>query len=320
MKCLSCREFFLTSARHGRHLARQKKCEDFYDDLAEKKALQELEAVHARKCQPAPDPDNASRNMGARASSPVGLPPPVQENFLDLRRSQSPQETTNQDEHEGDSAKRRRVTVEEVEDIDTDLGPWICEDYPGLVAVSFGRAVTHFEDMRREQEALGQSVHGPFDDDEEWALAKWLAKRATHTGIDELCKLPIVRPISKTSPSQSYSHTVPSDTQSHAAELQEQEGLLQEGGQAADGSCLDMRYHNRRRGPGWPKRGGAYRRCGALAKEPGGLHTRLDWKSGLRKTHGLRTDQDQAQWCAVLWRVEHGGLVVGDTGELELCC
>lgn len=91
------------------------------------------------------------------------------------------------------------MTVEDVEDVDSeDLGPWICEDHPGLVAVSLGHAVTHFEDLQREREALGQTAHGPFANDEEWGLAKWLAKRATQTGIDEFCKLPIVRPVSTT--------------------------------------------------------------------------------------------------------------------------
>ncbi len=91
-----------------------------------------------------------------------------------------------------DSSKRRRVTVEEVEDEEGGHGPWVCTEYPGLVAQSLGEAVTHFEDCRREQEALGQGVHAPFADDEEWGMAKWLMKRPTQTGIDEMCKLPIV--------------------------------------------------------------------------------------------------------------------------------
>lgn len=91
------------------------------------------------------------------------------------------------------ASKRRRVTVEEIEDIEGGHGPWVCTDYPGLVAKSLGAAVTHFENYCKEQEALGESAYGPFTDEEEWGLVKWMMKRTTQTGIDEFCKLPIVR-------------------------------------------------------------------------------------------------------------------------------
>ncbi|KAI0824458.1 hypothetical protein BC628DRAFT_1411047 [Trametes gibbosa] len=90
--------------------------------------------------------------------------------------------------------KRCRVTIEEVEDEDSEgQSAWVREEYPGLVATSLGQAVTHFKAQHAEQTALKQSPHAPFTDNEEWGLAKWLVKRGTHTGIDEFCKLPITR-------------------------------------------------------------------------------------------------------------------------------
>ncbi|OJT11723.1 hypothetical protein TRAPUB_11785, partial [Trametes pubescens] len=93
----------------------------------------------------------------------------------------------------GVASKRRRVTVEEVEDVDGGRGPWVCVDYPGLVAQSLGVAVTHFEDLRQEQESLREPPHAPFANEEEWGLVKWLINRTTQTGADEFCKLPITR-------------------------------------------------------------------------------------------------------------------------------
>lgn len=95
VKCLSCRETFLDSARHGRHLARQKKCEDFYDKLAERKALDELHAARVKKCCPAgEDEHEASRNSAPQARSPAASPrrsPSVLYAELNEQRPLSPQ-------------------------------------------------------------------------------------------------------------------------------------------------------------------------------------------------------------------------------------
>ncbi|OCH83751.1 hypothetical protein OBBRIDRAFT_808769 [Obba rivulosa] len=56
-----------------------------------------------------------------------------------------------------------------------------------------GNAPTQFERTRHEQVADGQDIHGPFADDEEWNLAKWLIKNVGHTQADEFLKLPIIQ-------------------------------------------------------------------------------------------------------------------------------
>lgn len=222
--CLSCKARFPDTARHGRHLGKRKRCEHFYDTLAEATALRNLDAAatakghrtHLKQDMPLPE-------------APPASPAPSHEHYAeeDPERWPSPQDDVAA--AHGDSSKRRRVTVEEIEDADAGHGPWVCEDYPGSVAESLGEAVTHFEDLRREQNAQRQSPHAPFADEEEWGLAKWLAKRTTQGGVDEYCKLPIV------CISSPYYHVhshierrTPIDTQSHPPEFQEQASILQE--------------------------------------------------------------------------------------------
>lgn len=181
--CLSCRSPFPDTARHGRHLGKRKQCEDFYAALAEETALRNLDAASAQGHQVPLQPE---------AAPPAGPVLSHEHPEPDLGGWQSLQQDEDVAAAPRDPSKRRQVTVEEIEDVDAGHGPWVCEDYPGSVAKSLGKAVTHFEDLRREQNAQRQSPHAPFTDEEEWGLVKWLARRTMHGGVDEYCKLPIV--------------------------------------------------------------------------------------------------------------------------------
>ena len=92
---------------------------------------------------------------------------------------------------------RQFPTVEEVEDVD---GPQArrktyIEKYPGAAGASTGRCKTAFEIIDDNQVLEGAEVWGPFKDDEEWQLAKWLIKNVGHGQADTFLKLPIVSPI-----------------------------------------------------------------------------------------------------------------------------
>ncbi|KAG1799690.1 uncharacterized protein HD556DRAFT_1430484 [Suillus plorans] len=65
------------------------------------------------------------------------------------------------------------------------------QTYPGQVAQTLGQAKTLFDSIRAEQEAQGLDPWGPFADEEEWGLVKWLIARVGQTAIDEFMKLPI---------------------------------------------------------------------------------------------------------------------------------
>lgn len=57
----------------------------------------------------------------------------------------------------------------------------------------YGKSKTPFERIRDEEILKGAEVLGPFKDDEEWELAKWLIKNVGHTQAESFLKLPIVR-------------------------------------------------------------------------------------------------------------------------------
>ncbi len=58
--------------------------------------------------------------------------------------------------------------------------------------IAYSRGKTSFEKIHDEQILTGAEVLGPFKDDEEWELAKWLIKNVGHTAAEEFLKLPMV--------------------------------------------------------------------------------------------------------------------------------
>ena len=98
----------------------------------------------------------------------------------------------------GNSATSYRVTVEEVEDIE--LGglprrPWVGE-YPeeAHIAAVLRHASTIFEELRDQRENTGLTNYVPFENREEWELAKWLITSGlSQEAINEYLTLPIVR-------------------------------------------------------------------------------------------------------------------------------
>ncbi|KAK7059284.1 hypothetical protein R3P38DRAFT_3303354 [Favolaschia claudopus] len=68
------------------------------------------------------------------------------------------------------------------------------ERFPAKYAAgaTYGRAKTMFEHIRDDQILKGAEVLGPFADEEEWELAKWLIKNVGHNAAEAFLKLPIV--------------------------------------------------------------------------------------------------------------------------------
>ncbi|KAJ7442839.1 hypothetical protein FB451DRAFT_1437994 [Mycena latifolia] len=66
------------------------------------------------------------------------------------------------------------------------------QPFPGPAGATFGQGKTAFEVIRDEEILKGAEVLGPFKDDAEWQLAKWLIKHVGHTAADEFLKLSII--------------------------------------------------------------------------------------------------------------------------------
>ncbi|KAJ7040177.1 hypothetical protein C8F04DRAFT_1314136 [Mycena alexandri] len=70
---------------------------------------------------------------------------------------------------------------------------WFKDPAPTLGAgATYQPAKTSFELIRDEEILKGGTVLGPFRDDDEWQLAKWLIKHVGHTATEEFLKLPII--------------------------------------------------------------------------------------------------------------------------------
>jgi len=70
--------------------------------------------------------------------------------------------------------------------------PWLIQPYLGQVATVVREANVLFDAVHKEQDIQGNNPAAPFDDEEEWDLAKWLVKNVSQTGIKEFTKLAIV--------------------------------------------------------------------------------------------------------------------------------
>lgn len=66
------------------------------------------------------------------------------------------------------------------------------ECFPGPAGATFGKGKTMFEEIRDEEILKGAEVIGPFKDEAEWELAKWLIKHVGHTACEEFLQLSIV--------------------------------------------------------------------------------------------------------------------------------
>lgn len=91
------------------------------------------------------------------------------------------------------SETSQRASVKEVPD--EEMSPRYAEPCsPSLGAgASYGRKKTTFDIIRDEQVLRGAEIWGPFQNDAEWELAKWLIKNVGHNQAEEFLKLAVVR-------------------------------------------------------------------------------------------------------------------------------
>ncbi|KAJ6490457.1 hypothetical protein DFH09DRAFT_1252659 [Mycena vulgaris] len=71
---------------------------------------------------------------------------------------------------------------------------WYFEDFPKeeQAGATFGEGPTTFQTIRDDQILQGAEILGPFENDEEWELAKWLIKNVGHNQMEAFLKLPII--------------------------------------------------------------------------------------------------------------------------------
>ncbi|KAL0067725.1 hypothetical protein AAF712_005165 [Marasmius tenuissimus] len=84
----------------------------------------------------------------------------------------------------------RGVEIIDVEDDEVWINHFPSKKQAGY---AYGEGQTPFEGIRDDQISRGADVYGPFQDKEEWGLAKWLIKNVGHNATEEFLKLPIIQ-------------------------------------------------------------------------------------------------------------------------------
>lgn len=84
----------------------------------------------------------------------------------------------------------RRARVEDVDDL-TGSTRYI-NPYPKLAGAAKGRADPKFEQIKKEQYTQGKNPWAPFENQDEWELARWLSQNMGQAQTESYLKLPIV--------------------------------------------------------------------------------------------------------------------------------
>ncbi|KAJ7596914.1 Zn-finger domain-containing protein [Mycena floridula] len=167
--CKYCHRDFSTEAGVNHHQANAAACRQKRDT--------EFQHLRAEVAQGVSEP---------RCSSPHLPPAPI-----DIEPPASP--VAYQDGPEDIDARvpGRRVTIRDVED----LGDGFSQPFPeGREAgATFGHDRTTFQKIRDEQVLKGYEILGPFKDDDEWELAKWLLKNVGHNATEDFLKLGAIK-------------------------------------------------------------------------------------------------------------------------------
>ncbi len=182
-ECLFCHTALETEQGIRSHLRQRKECK-----LAYERSLAAAEtAAKAGTDTATPHPSSLSPFDNALPTFDAAYYT-IPRGPDNLNRDTSPDQN-------GSPSKCRRVTVEEVPDIEAGglpHHPWV-EDFPGKAGTPLRDGVTYFETIHAHKDAAAESPWSPFESEEEWQLAQWLITSGlSQKAIDDYLKLPIV--------------------------------------------------------------------------------------------------------------------------------
>ncbi|KAH7906731.1 Zn-finger domain-containing protein [Hygrophoropsis aurantiaca] len=138
--------------------------------------------------------DNNLNGFADDATDPDEL-----EDFLgNFQYNEDPSQLTQQDQPQSPNNTHlqgqgwQRARVEDAEEDDDILDRYVAS-YPeeAMAGATFGRQQTEYERIRSAEQ--DGSPWGPFDDEQEWELARWLIRNVGQTQTDKFLKLPIIR-------------------------------------------------------------------------------------------------------------------------------
>ncbi|KAJ7113327.1 hypothetical protein C8R43DRAFT_1138622 [Mycena crocata] len=182
LKCRFCRALVRTPRGLTSHTAQSPACRQKLNEIMP----ESWKKNHARSLAPTPPPPEPAvagdDNQGMDIDPPNELPEMQNEPAPELPPNSPP------------AGSNRRATVEEVEDEDVPGAPRWYEDYPRPAGCILdpGRNLveTVFEAIRRKQRDENLAPWAPFDDEDDWKLARWLSTSGVSGGnINEFLKL-----------------------------------------------------------------------------------------------------------------------------------
>jgi hypothetical protein len=194
--CRFCSESFTTAANVQKHQSQAPNCLKKVEE--EFRAISRLRRERRENTSRPPFSACGNTDFGptAEADSEVEL----SDNILAVTAAQEPAETEWSEPHgepviDWDATAPNRMVEIEDEDVYTrknvkrTLFPVKNGSKPGH-AYRLGK--TLFQSIRDDQVFRNVEVLGPFKDNEEWELAKWIIKNVGHAQADTLLKLSIV--------------------------------------------------------------------------------------------------------------------------------
>jgi len=154
-----------------------------------------LKAKRKRRTHPASDESNPPAQP-----DPVAGPSGTVDNDVDMANLDESQldeplsEDMDTETMDVDAVAPRIVEVEDEDAPEVVKRRRWRESFPSAheTGATRGNQKTSFEKIRDEDVLTGAAVWGPFRDEEEWELAKWLIKNVGHSQADHFPKLPIV--------------------------------------------------------------------------------------------------------------------------------
>ncbi|KAJ6549168.1 hypothetical protein B0H10DRAFT_2243035 [Mycena sp. CBHHK59/15] len=183
VKCPYCKVAFTDETLCIRHQAHALACKKKRDDYIQKKLLlRHRGRRHSRSPSPPAGPD-----LGAGNAS-------IPDDFMDVDTPEPALAPSHYDMLDIDAQDPAPPAVlPAVPGTEEDDEPFEdCFDEARKPGASYGPSKTVFERIRDDQVLTGCEVLGPFADEEEWELAKWLIKNVGHNQTEAFLKLPII--------------------------------------------------------------------------------------------------------------------------------
>ncbi|KAL0565900.1 hypothetical protein V5O48_016118 [Marasmius crinis-equi] len=174
--CVYCNTPFPTTGQLNHHQLKKRRCRKQKEDALQKLLPHSVPSTyHATESQSPPAYESELPDIGPSKFFPA--------NDLPLFY---PPDFPN----DGPQTRQQGTTVEDEPDEEVGIEPFAVDQDVGK---AFGMGTTSFQDIREAQLREGEDVYGPFLDEEEWGLAKWLIQNVGQNATEAFLKLPIIQ-------------------------------------------------------------------------------------------------------------------------------